>query len=331
MVRISIVLPVFNGERFLADTLESIRKQTMTDFEVFCVDDASLDRSLAILEQFAKRDERFKVLRRHNNGGTAVKCITYALPKCTGDYFFYCSHDDLLSPDCLERAYQRALESNADAVLPDMAWYSETGDDPPHIGPPRGDYDALLTGPQAFILSLDWKIHGFSLRKMDLVKKLGYDDLFTNSDEYVTRLFYLNSDIVAFSRGMIYYRQDNADALTKRFSVKTFDWLGTDIRLLDLMLAHQIPTAHVKRYERVVAGSLRAKRRLLRAQGHKLTPEQRERAQGLVSAVSTRLESLSVQDRMYVRLGETVRSVAPIRVMARWLKKTVRRLGISAR
>jgi glycosyltransferase involved in cell wall biosynthesis len=323
MARISIVLPVYNGERFLTDTLESIRQQTMKDFEVFCVDDASLDRSAAILEDFANRDERFHVLRRTVNLGTAGQCINYALPECTGDYFFYCSHDDLLSPDCLERVYERAVESNADAVLPDMAWYSAAGDNRTNIGPPRGDYAALLSGRQAFILSLDWTIHDFCLRKMDLVKRLGYHDLYANSDEYVSRLFFLNSSRVAFSRGIFYYRQDNSEAVTKRFSAKTFDWLGTDVRLLDLMEVNGIDPRHVRRYACGVAGSLRAKRRLFQEHGDELTPEQRVKAQQLMNAASTRLESLSVHDRMYVHLRETIR-LEPIRVMVRWLRQAAR-------
>ena len=306
MARISIVVPVYNGERYLSDTLESISQQTMKDYEVICVDDASLDGSAAILEEFANRDRRFKVLRRDVNGGTAVRCIKHVLPECTGDYFFYCSQDDLLSPDCLERAYQRAVESNADAVLPDMVWHSSLGDDRMSIGPPGGDYEVLLSGRQAFILSLSWKIHGFSLRKMDLVKRLGYDDLFTNSDEYATRLFYLNSSKVAFSRGVFYYRQDNSDALTKRFSAKTFEWLGTDIRVLDLMEANNIHPRHIGRYALSAAVSLRAERRLFQTQEHELTPEQRVKAQQLLNAASTRLESLSVQYRLYVHFRETM-------------------------
>src|SRR5664279_689030 len=74
------------------------------------------------------------------------------------------------------KAHHRALESNADAILPDMTWYHSTGDSPAKIGPPGGDYSTLLSGRQAFILSLDWTIHGFSLRRMELVKKLGYDE-----------------------------------------------------------------------------------------------------------------------------------------------------------
>jgi glycosyltransferase involved in cell wall biosynthesis len=226
-VQISIIVPVYNGEAFLAETLESIRQQTFGDFEVYCVDDASLDGSAAILEEFADSDQRFKVLHRPANGGSAVKCIEYALPECAGAYYFYCSQDDLLSRDCLERVHQRALESNADAVLPDMSWYYTAQDNPKRISAPGGDYSVLLTGQQAFILSLDWRIHGFSLRKMDLVKSLGFDDLLVNGDEYATRLFYLNSGKVAFSKGTFFYRQDNEAALTKQFSIKVFDYFGT--------------------------------------------------------------------------------------------------------
>ena len=93
-----------------------------------------------------------------------------------------------------------------------------------------------LSNRQAFILSLIWNIHGFSLRKMELVKKLGYDDMAMNSDEYMTRFFYLNCKKVAFSDGVFYYRQDNASAITKKFSLSLFDFIFTNNRIIKLII-----------------------------------------------------------------------------------------------
>jgi glycosyltransferase involved in cell wall biosynthesis len=320
-VQISIVLPVYNGEQYLAETLESIRQQTYRDFEVLCIDDASLDGSAAILEDFAARDKRFKLLRRSANGGSAVKCIKNALPSCSGEYYFYCSQDDLLSRDCLEEMHRRALETNADAVLPDMAWHYETNVNPDRVRPPGGSYGAVLSGQQAFMLSLDWRIHGFSLRKMDLVRSLGFDDSFINGDEYASRLFYLNCDAVAFSAGTFFYRQDNPGALTKRFSASIFEYFGTDIQLLDLMRNNGVGNRYVRRYALGIVRSLGVKQRLLQTQGHQLSSAQSVIAQGLMDAVALRLKSLSVGDRIYIHMvGHVTKALRPIRSVARSLK-----------
>lgn len=247
MTTISIVLPTYNGEEYLEATLDSISRQTMVDFEVICIDDSSSDSSLSILAKFSAKDYRFKVFTKER-GGSAVKSIIHALPLCMGDYFFYCSQDDLLSDDLLEKMYDRSVQTRADAVIPDMIFYHRAGPNQEGIFPPDNNYDLELTGEEAFTLSLNWSVHGFSLRKMKLVRELGYDNLYANSDEYTTRLYYLTSKKIVFSKGTFYYRQDNPNSLTNSFSPLLFDYLLTDVRLLKLMSSRNIAKDHVNRY-----------------------------------------------------------------------------------
>ncbi len=298
---VSIVVPVYNGELFLSETLESIRRQTLADFEVICIDDASLDGSLAILENFKSQDERFKVLHRGQNGGSAVRCVIDALPYCNGDYYFYCSQDDLLSPDFLERTYERALESKAEAVIPDIIWYPSAVDNRAGVFPPGGDYDAVLPGRQAFTLGLTRKIHGHALLRMDLVKRLGFDDLFITSDRYQFLLFFLHSEKIAFSKGVFYHRIDNPDALSRRPDVG-FDQLGTCIRVLDLAEANDIDRREVRAYVAMFEGYIRSMRELLHTIRNDLASEERERAEELLNAARTRLTLLPLRDRLYLYL-----------------------------
>jgi glycosyltransferase involved in cell wall biosynthesis len=84
---ISIFVPVFNGEKYLVQTLKSIQEQTYTNLEILLVDDSSTDESLKILNQFAKEDSRFNVFVKEN-GGMVAKSMNFILPKISGDYFF---------------------------------------------------------------------------------------------------------------------------------------------------------------------------------------------------------------------------------------------------
>lgn len=235
MVAVSVVMPIYNGERYLSQTVGSLLAQDFADFELLCVDDASTDASLDVLTRLVDGDPRVKIHQMEKNLGTAVRCLQRVLPECNGDYFFYCSQDDVLSPDCLRLLVERARATGAEVVLPDMVWWHErTKDSEDRLGPPNGDHELVLSGRDAFVQSLDWTLHGFSLRDMELVRRIGYVGDETNVDEYVTRAVFLEAQRVAFAPGVFYYRQDNAGALTQQFSAKLFDWLRTDLRVLEL-------------------------------------------------------------------------------------------------
>lgn len=244
---ISIFMPVYNGEKYLKRTLDSITNQTFRDFEVICVDDSSTDSSLQILQAYAKQDNRIKVFTKPN-GGNVPKSWIFALPHITGGYIFYISQDDMMSPDLLELAHKRAKETEADAVIPDMTEYH--GDHKTANPKSRlfGNKEVELTGRQAFLHSLKWEVHAFVLWKAELVKRIGFDDLATNSDEYATRNFFLNSNKVVFSGGTFYYGKENPDAITKKLSVKRFDWCITNLRLLQLMKEYLFDEKEMARF-----------------------------------------------------------------------------------
>ncbi|MCE3255434.1 MAG: glycosyltransferase [Rickettsiaceae bacterium] len=244
--KISIIVPVYNGEKYIAKTIESILAQTYTDFELVCVDDSSTDGSYEILTHYAKQDQRIRLFKKPN-GGNAVKSIIWALPMLLGEYMFYSSHDDLFSKDLLEKMYDKAINSGADAVLPDM-FCCKNGETYSRIIGVNGDRDVELCNRDAFLLSLDWLIHGFSLRKMDLVKKIGYDDIATNSDEYITRKFYLNCNKVVFCNGIFFYNHSNIEALTQKFTIKKFDWIVTNTRILELIIKNDFDKKIIEKF-----------------------------------------------------------------------------------
>ena len=72
-IKISVVIPVYNVEKYLRECLESILNQTFQDFEIICVDDGSTDRSLDILQEYKRKDDRFVILQQHNMGAGAAR------------------------------------------------------------------------------------------------------------------------------------------------------------------------------------------------------------------------------------------------------------------
>jgi len=237
---ISIIIPIYNGDKYLRKTFDSIVAQDFGEYEVICVNDCSNDDSLAIINEYVGRDQRFRLFSSKTNLGIVPKVINSIISYAQGQYYFYSSQDDIFSVDLLGSMYTKALETGADAVIPDLVFYYENQ---PHknklLSGLRGDKKIVLTNREAFYYSLDWLIPGNALWKIDLLKKIGYYDFSMNADEYTTRVWFLNCNKIVFSCGTFFYRQDNIDAITKKLSIKKFDIPYTDYMLWKLARDNQ--------------------------------------------------------------------------------------------
>lgn len=115
MPLISVGIPVFNGERYVAKAIESVLAQTFSDFELIICDNGSTDGTEAICRDHAARDTRIRYYRNASNIGAAGNfCRVFALS--TGRYFRWLSADDYVAPTALERCFT-VLESDRNAVL----------------------------------------------------------------------------------------------------------------------------------------------------------------------------------------------------------------------
>lgn len=113
--RVSIGLPVFNGEEFLSYAIGSILAQTYTDFELIISDNASTDGTEAICREYAASDRRIRYYRNDRNLGAAVN-FNRTFELASGEYFKWAAHDDMLAPEYLEQCVA-ALDAHPDAVL----------------------------------------------------------------------------------------------------------------------------------------------------------------------------------------------------------------------
>lgn len=113
--RVSIGLPVYNGENYLAETLDSLLAQTFTDFELIISDNASTDRTQEICEAYAARDPRIRYVRNETNVG-ATRNFNSVFEHARGEYFKWAAHDDLCAPEFLE-ACVAVLDHNPEVVL----------------------------------------------------------------------------------------------------------------------------------------------------------------------------------------------------------------------
>lgn len=104
MEKVSIIIPVYNVEKYLEVCLESARKQTMKDIEIICVNDGSTDSSLAILEKAAELDNRIKIIDKSNSG--YGNTMNIGINHAKGEYLVFLESDDFILPDMCETLYE---------------------------------------------------------------------------------------------------------------------------------------------------------------------------------------------------------------------------------
>lgn len=124
MIKVSVIVAVYNEERFLYRCLDSICGQSLKEIEIICVDDGSTDSSLQILQSYAQRDNRIKILTQKNQFAGVAR--NYGMEYATGKYLSFLDADDYFETDMLERMYQKAEEGKSDIVICRYAQYCET-------------------------------------------------------------------------------------------------------------------------------------------------------------------------------------------------------------
>ena len=114
-VMVSVVIPVYNIEQHLRQCLDSVAAQTLKDIEVICVDDGSTDGSANILEEYAKKDARFQIIRQKNAGPGAAR--NRGMEQAAGKYLIFLDSDDWFEPDFLQCMVEDAEQTGADVTI----------------------------------------------------------------------------------------------------------------------------------------------------------------------------------------------------------------------
>lgn len=137
MPRVSVVVPVYNAEKYIGETLQSIVGQTFSDFDVHVVDDCSTDGSAAIVQAFCAADERFFYHRSPSNFGGPAGPRNLGIEKSSGDYIAFCDADDVWVAHKLETQLAVAEETRADVISAVVRDFQD-GEEREAIAPPSG-------------------------------------------------------------------------------------------------------------------------------------------------------------------------------------------------
>lgn len=121
--KVSVIVPVYKAEKYLRRCVDSLLAQTFIDFEVIIVDDGSPDSSGEICDEYARKDDRVKVIHQKNGGVSIAR--QRGMDEACGEYTIHADPDDWVEPDMLEELYRKAKEEDADMVICDFFNNSE--------------------------------------------------------------------------------------------------------------------------------------------------------------------------------------------------------------
>lgn len=115
MVKISIIIPVYNAEKFIAQRIESFKRQTLSDYELILVNDCSPDSSLSVIKKCAEGNSKIRIIDLAENGGPM--CARFeGCNIAIGEYITFCDSDDELPDDALEMLYKEAKATKSDII-----------------------------------------------------------------------------------------------------------------------------------------------------------------------------------------------------------------------
>lgn len=244
-MQVTVLMPVYNAEKYLHDSIGSLLSQTSDDWKLIAVDDGSTDSSLGILREYEKKDGRIKVLVQENAGPAVARAR--AIEIADTEYVSILDSDDAYSPTYVYEMLERAKETNADSVVPDVEFgYGGTRKKTNMFERRHLDCNLIIKdGMQAFGMTIPWCLHGWQMMRTTLAKKYYTVKLASyskfNSDEYITRLLYLKSNKTVLCSAKYLYRISEG-SITRTNSLKKLDYLLTLDKLVGLIRKENIET-----------------------------------------------------------------------------------------
>jgi Glycosyltransferases involved in cell wall biogenesis len=220
MRKVSVIVPVYNVEKYIGKCIESILAQTLEDIEIICIDDGSTDRSGSILDTYASKDARVRVAHRTNAGYGAAMNAGIAMAE--GEFIGIVESDDRIADDMYETLYNMAQLHQLDMVKSDAYYWWETADylSNKHVNALASYYNKVLQDVDrniffTFFMNI-WT--GIYRRSFLQQKNIKFHE--TQGASYQDNGFWLLTCMYAeramwIDRAFYYYRQDNPEASVK--------------------------------------------------------------------------------------------------------------------
>lgn len=221
-IKVSIIVPIYNDEKYLRECIRSIQNQTHKNLEIILINDGSMDSSESILSEFEKKDERIIIINKNNTGVSNTRNIGLSVAK--GEYICFSDADDYLSDDYVEYLLRLVIYSKADVALTSQMFGNFSLRQTEKV-------EISVVNPEKATLSiLTYKIPIGVYSKMFKKEFLRKNSIYFLEDLFMGEGFNFNVDafqranrVCISNRKIYYYRRNNASSVTTNFSVNKWE------------------------------------------------------------------------------------------------------------
>ncbi len=241
MPKISIIVPVYNVEKYIDKCLKSLTQQTLQDIEIIIVNDGSLDKSIDIIKKYVKQNPtKIKYYEKKNGGLSSAR--NYGLEYATGEYIAFLDSDDYVETNMYEEMYILAKKENADMVECDFLWEWEYGK---KIFDKRREYkikEEMMKKPRVVAWNKIYKREILNKYKIRFPEGLIYEDMefFYKLLPHINKMSYLNKYFVHYTQ--------REDSITNRQTEKIEDIF----KILDNIFDYYKEQNLYNKYEKVI-------------------------------------------------------------------------------
>ena len=248
MPKISIVIPVYNAEKYLSQCLDSLLNQTLKDIEILCVNDGSQDNSYQIMQEYAQNDERLKIFTQENSG--PAKARNVGLKNANGKYLMFCDSDDFYNQDMCQNMLGAIEENNVDFVMCDCDFVIENGNTYNRTQASLDYHHLKYSGRFKLVNSLKTAINVLlwnKIFKMDLINK--YDIKFpkgleSDDNAFIYQYIAVSSSFFGLPQKLYNYRILENSVMGKIYfqkqTKKLFDYIGVFVFVLEFLKRHNL-------------------------------------------------------------------------------------------
>lgn len=225
MAEVSIIVPVYQVEKYIRQCVDSILAQTFTDFELILVDDGSKDRSGEICDEYAGMDERVKVIHKENGGLSDAR--NRGMDQATGKYFMFVDSDDYIAPTMVESLYSRILCENADIAACNFLFAFDNAREKNFSTEIKAE---VLTGSDIFYYRKNernfgiWTVAWNKLYKRETFQNVRFRFGKFHEDEFwANDIYQMEIKVVTIPECLYCYRQRGDSIMGKKIIARDFD------------------------------------------------------------------------------------------------------------
>lgn len=224
MVKISVIVPVYQTEPYLAQCIESVLAQTFRDLELILVDDGSPDNCGAICDAYAAKDSRICVIHQSNAGRSVARNV--GIHKAKGAYIAFVDSDDFIANNMMEQLYRKCVDENADMAMCDVAVYVDGEGVRPHESPMtdmclnQAELVEEMIGPEAWHYIVPWN----KLFRKEVFETIRFPEGYIHEDAAIAhRIAGMCQKVAQIPEELYYYRQNMQGTMNSAYSIKRTD------------------------------------------------------------------------------------------------------------